>query len=70
MNETMQAILDFIVKAWTTELFGPDTVTIGGILLLLFLFAAQKGQRRILMGLLPLGHHTDRQYHLRWLFHP
>ena len=52
MKETMQAILDFIVKAWTTELFGPDTVTIGGILLLLFLFTSVIVVERILQRLL------------------
>jgi small-conductance mechanosensitive channel len=52
MNETMQTILDFIVKAWTTELFGPDTVTTGGILLLVFLFASVIVAERILQRLL------------------
>ena len=42
MNEALQAIPDFIVKVWTTELFGPDTVTIGGILMLVFLFSQGK----------------------------
>ena len=40
MNETLQAIWEFLVKVWTTELFGPDTVTVGGILLLILLFAS------------------------------
>ena len=40
VNETLLAIWDFIVKVWATELFGPDTVTIGGILLLILLFAS------------------------------
>jgi small-conductance mechanosensitive channel len=52
MNETLQAIWDFIVKAWITELFGPDTVTIGGILLLVFLFASVIIVERILQRLL------------------
>ena len=52
MNETLQAIWDFIVKAWTTELFGADTVTIGGILLLVFLFASVIIVERILQRLL------------------
>jgi len=52
MNETMQSIWDFIVMAWTTELFGPDTVTIGGILLLVFLFASVIIVERILQRLL------------------
>ena len=45
-------IWDFIVKAWTTELFGADTVTIGGILLLVFLFASVIIVERILQRLL------------------
>ena len=52
MSETLQAIRDFIVKVWTTELFGPDTVTIGGILILVFLFAAVIIVERILQRLL------------------
>ena len=52
MNETLQAIWDFIVKAWTTELFGADTVTIGGILLLVFLFASVIIVERFLQRLL------------------
>ena len=52
MNETLQAIWDFIVKAWTTELFGADTVTIGGILLLVFLFVSVIIVERILQRLL------------------
>ena len=52
MNETLQVIWDFIVKAWTTELFGADTVTIGGILLLVFLFASVIIVERILQRLL------------------
>ena len=52
MNETLQVIWDFIVKAWITELFGPDTVTIGGILLLVFLFASVIIVERILQRLL------------------
>jgi len=52
MNETLQAIRDFIVKIWTTELFGPDTVTIGGILILVFLFASVIIVERILQRLL------------------
>ena len=52
MNETLQAIWDFTVKAWITELFGPDTVTIGGILLLVFLFASVIIVERILQRLL------------------
>ena len=42
MSETLQAIRDFIVKVWTTELFGPDTVTIGGILILGGLWTAHR----------------------------
>ena len=38
MNETLQTIKQFCVKAWSTELFG--SVTIGSILLLLILFAS------------------------------
>ena len=45
-------IRDFIVKVWTTELFGPDTVTIGGILMLVFLFASVIIVERILQRLL------------------
>jgi len=52
MNETLQVIWEFIVKAWTTELFGADTVTIGGILLLVFLFASVIIVERILQRLL------------------
>tara|TARA_B100000953_G_scaffold292220_1_gene279193 strand:- start:163 stop:1050 length:888 start_codon:yes stop_codon:yes gene_type:complete len=52
MSETLQAIRDFIVKVWTTELFGPDTVTIGGILMLVFLFASVIIVERILQRLL------------------
>ena len=52
MSETLQAIRDFIVKVWTTELFGPDTVTIGGILILVFLFASVIIVERILQRLL------------------
>ena len=52
MSETLQAIRDFIVKVWTAELFGPDTVTIGGILLLVFLFASVIIVERILQRLL------------------
>ncbi len=52
MNETLQAIRDLIVKVWTTELFGPDTVTIGGILMLVFLFASVIIVERILQRLL------------------
>jgi small-conductance mechanosensitive channel len=52
MNETLQAIRDLIVKGWTTELFGPDTVTIGGILMLVFLFASVIIVERILQRLL------------------
>jgi small-conductance mechanosensitive channel len=52
MSETLQAIWDFIVKVWTTELFGPDTVTIGGILMLVFLFASVIIVERILQRLL------------------
>ena len=52
MNETLQVIWDFIVKAWTTELFGADTVTIGGILLLVFLFASVIIVERLLQRLL------------------
>ena len=52
MNETLQVIWDFIVKAWTTELFGADTVTIGGILLLVFLFVSVIIVERILQRLL------------------
>jgi len=40
MNETLQAIWEFLVKVWSTELFGPDSVTVGGILLLVLLFAS------------------------------
>ncbi len=54
MNETLQAIRDLIVKVWTTELFGPDTVTIGGILMLVFLFASVIIVERILQRLLIL----------------
>ena len=52
MNETLQAIRDLIVKVWTTELFGPDTVTIGGILMLVFLFVSVIIVERILQRLL------------------
>ena len=52
MNETLQVIWEFIVKAWTTELFGADTVTIGGILLLVFLFVSVIIVERILQRLL------------------
>ena len=52
MNETLQAIWGFIVRAWSIELFGPDTVTIGGILLLVFLFASVIIVERILQWLL------------------
>ena len=52
MNETLQAIWGFIVRAWTIELFGPDTVTIGGILLLVFLFASVIIVERFLQRLL------------------
>ena len=52
MNEPLQTIWDFIVKVWTTELFGPDTVTIGGILMLVFLFASVIIVERILQRLL------------------
>ena len=52
MNEALQTIWDFIVKIWTTELFGPDTVTIGGILMLVFLFASVIIVERILQRLL------------------
>ena len=52
MNEALQTIWDFIVKVWTTELFGPDTVTIGGILMLVFLFASVIIVERILQRLL------------------
>ena len=52
MNEALQTIWDFIVKVWTTELFGPDTVTIGGILMLVFLFASVIIIERILQRLL------------------
>ena len=45
-------IWEFIVKAWTTELFGADTVTIGGILLLVFLFASVIIVERFLQRLL------------------
>jgi small-conductance mechanosensitive channel len=38
MNETLQAIKQFVVKVWNTELIG--TVTIGNVLLLLILFAS------------------------------
>ncbi len=37
---------------WNTELFGPDTVTIGGILLLVFLFASVIIAERFLQRLL------------------
>ena len=52
MNESLQTIWGFIVKVWTTELFGPDTVTIGGILMLVFLFASVIIVERILQRLL------------------
>jgi len=52
MNETLQAIWGFIVRAWSIELFGPDTVTIGGILLLVFLFASVIIVERFLQRLL------------------
>ena len=52
MNEALQTIWDFIVKVWTTELFGPDTVTIGGILMLVFLFTSVIIVERILQRLL------------------
>ena len=52
MNEALQTIWDFIVEVWTTELFGPDTVTIGGILMLVFLFASVIIVERILQRLL------------------
>ena len=52
MNEALQTIWDFIVKVWTTKLFGPDTVTIGGILMLVFLFASVIIVERILQRLL------------------
>ena len=52
MNETLQAIWGFIVRAWTIELLGPDTVTIGGILLLVFLFASVIIVERFLQRLL------------------
>ena len=52
MNEALQTIWGFIVKVWTTELFGPDTVTIGGILMLVFLFASVIIVERILQRLL------------------
>ena len=52
MNEALQTIWDFVVKVWTTELFGPDTVTIGGILMLVFLFASVIIVERILQRLL------------------
>ena len=52
MNEALQTIWDFIVKVWTTELFGPDTVTIGDILMLVFLFASVIIVERILQRLL------------------
>ena len=38
MNEILEIIWEFIVKVWTTEIFGPDSVTIGGIFNLAILF--------------------------------
>ena len=52
MNETLQTIKQFVEKVWNTELFGAGTVTIGGILMLVFLFASVIIVERILQRLL------------------
>tara|TARA_B100001029_G_scaffold69876_1_gene56849 strand:- start:374 stop:1243 length:870 start_codon:yes stop_codon:yes gene_type:complete len=38
MKQILEIISEFIVKVWTTEIFGPDSVTIGGIFNLAILF--------------------------------
>ena len=52
MNETFQSIWDFFTKVWSTELFGAGTVTIGGILILIVLFALVVMAERLLQRLI------------------
>ncbi len=52
MNETFQSIWNFITKVWGTELFGAGTVTIGGILMLIILFALVVMVERLLQRLI------------------
>ena len=52
MNETFQSIWDFFTKVWSTELFGAGTVTIGGILMLIVLFALVVMAERLLQRLI------------------
>ena len=52
MNETLQSIWSFITKVWGAELFGAGTVTIGGILMLIILFALVVMAERLLQRLI------------------
>ena len=52
MNDTFQSIWDFFTKVWSTELFGAGTVTIGGILMLIVLFALVVMAERLLQRLI------------------
>jgi len=52
VNETLQSIWSFITKVWGTELFGAGTVTIGGILMLIILFALVVMAERLLQRLI------------------
>lgn len=52
MNETFLSIWNFITKVWATELFGAGTVTIGGVLMLIVLFALVVMAERLLQRLI------------------
>ena len=52
MNDTLQSIWNFVAKVWGAELFGDGTVTIGGILMIVFLFAIVIVAERLLQRLI------------------
>mgnify|MGYP003322472726 CR=1 FL=1 len=52
MNDSLQSIWNFVAKVWGTELFGDGTVTIGGILMLVFFFAIVIVAERLLQRLI------------------
>ena len=52
MNETFLSIWNFITKVWAAELFGAGTVTIGGVLMLIVLFALVVMAERLLQRLI------------------
>jgi len=52
VNETFLSIWNFITKVWAAELFGAGTVTIGGVLMLIVLFALVVMAERLLQRLI------------------